>query len=86
MPLTIENARVPTADGGLCRLAVTIEGETIGSVAHGEGRRSAAGALVPQGIVDLHGDAFEQQMMPRPRNSGLPLIVPRSSRKRSTWT
>ena len=69
MSLNIEDGRVLTADGGLCRGSVAIEGETIGGVgsaAPGAGRWSAAGALVLPGIVDLHGDAFERQMMPRP--------------------
>ncbi|MDI1263993.1 MAG: alpha-D-ribose 1-methylphosphonate 5-triphosphate diphosphatase, partial [bacterium] len=35
---------------------------------HGQGRLDidAEGLLVLPGIVDLHGDAFERQMMPRP--------------------
>ena len=34
----------------------------------------ASGLLVLPGIVDIHGDAFERQMMPRPRVT-LPLEV-----------
>ena len=32
-----------------------------------EGTIDATGLLVLPGIVDIHGDAFERQMMPRPR-------------------
>ncbi len=40
---------------------------TVGSD-HGRGSRclDARGLLVLPGIVDLHGDAFERQIMPRP--------------------
>ena len=45
-------------------------GRDIGAVGADHGRESlvvdAAGLLVLPGIVDLHGDAFERQMMPRP--------------------
>jgi len=37
-----------------------------GSPAHGAREIDAGGLLVLPGIVDLHGDAFERQMMPRP--------------------
>ena len=33
---------------------------------HGSSGIDADGLLVLPGIVDLHGDAFERQMMPRP--------------------
>ena len=69
MSLTIDNARVLTADSGLSHRSVTIEDQRIGRMGSGPpgaGRWSAAGALVLPGIVDLHGDAFERQMMPRP--------------------
>ena len=33
---------------------------------HGSPGLDAGGLLVLPGIVDLHGDAFERQMMPRP--------------------
>jgi hypothetical protein len=35
----------------------------------------ASGLLVLPGIVDIHGDAFERQMMPRPRVT-FPLVRP----------
>jgi alpha-D-ribose 1-methylphosphonate 5-triphosphate diphosphatase len=37
-----------------------------GPQAHGACEIDASGLLVLPGIVDLHGDAFERQMMPRP--------------------
>src|SRR2546423_14252548 len=47
-----------------------IAGREIAAVGTDEGRSSpgidAGGLLVLPGIVDLHGDAFERQMMPRP--------------------
>jgi alpha-D-ribose 1-methylphosphonate 5-triphosphate diphosphatase len=50
--------------------SLQIEGATISAVGLGQGRGSpgidASGLLVLPGIVDLHGDAFERQMMPRP--------------------
>jgi alpha-D-ribose 1-methylphosphonate 5-triphosphate diphosphatase len=51
--------------------SLAIAGGTIRAVdsAQGHGAREidAGGLLVLPGIVDLHGDAFERQMMPRPR-------------------
>lgn len=50
--------------------AVGIAGGDIGAVGTGNGKSTltidARGLLVLPGIVDLHGDAFERQMMPRP--------------------
>src|SRR2546423_3629459 len=47
-----------------------IAGREIAAVGTDEGRSSpgidAGGLLVLPGIVDLHGDAFERQIMPRP--------------------
>ena len=47
-----------------------IAGREIAAVGADQGRASlaidAGGLLVLPGIVDLHGDAFERQMMPRP--------------------
>ena len=45
-----------------------IEDSKIGGSDHGRGSSGldARGLLVLPGIVDLHGDAFERQMMPRP--------------------
>jgi alpha-D-ribose 1-methylphosphonate 5-triphosphate diphosphatase len=50
--------------------SLEIAGGDIGAVGSDHGRGSfgidARGLLVLPGIVDLHGDAFERQMMPRP--------------------
>jgi len=48
--LLIEAGRIERIDGGLDRAAIGID---------------ASGLLVLPGVVDLHGDAFERQMMPR---------------------
>jgi alpha-D-ribose 1-methylphosphonate 5-triphosphate diphosphatase len=57
-------------DGDLTETSLQIAGRTIGAIG-GDGRAphtlEASGLLVLPGIVDLHGDAFERQMMPRPR-------------------
>jgi alpha-D-ribose 1-methylphosphonate 5-triphosphate diphosphatase len=45
---------------------------TIGSETGGGRHLDASGLLVLPGIVDIHGDAFERQMMPRP-GVGFPL-------------
>lgn len=46
------------ADGKICKIDVANERASL--------RLDARGLLVLPGIVDLHGDAFERQMMPRP--------------------
>jgi alpha-D-ribose 1-methylphosphonate 5-triphosphate diphosphatase len=50
--------------------SLQIAGDKIGAVGCDHGRRSlgfdARNLLVLPGIVDLHGDAFERQIMPRP--------------------
>ncbi len=72
MSLTIEGGRVLTADGGLTPATVVLEGDAIAAIeTEGTGRDSgrkvdASGCLVLPGIVDIHGDAFERQIMPRP--------------------
>jgi alpha-D-ribose 1-methylphosphonate 5-triphosphate diphosphatase len=70
MDLSIENGRVLTPDNGLQDVTLSIEG---GRIAHigdapkvARQRVDAKGALVLPGIVDIHGDAFERQLMPRP--------------------
>ena len=64
----IVHGRVLTADGALVETDLQIEGDRIAGVG-GAGSGpvlDAGGALVLPGLVDLHGDAFERQMMPRP--------------------
>lgn len=67
-PLVIEGARVLLEDG-LHEAAVRIEaGRIVGlDVALDGARRSdARGLLMAPAMIDVHGDAFERQLMPRP--------------------
>jgi alpha-D-ribose 1-methylphosphonate 5-triphosphate diphosphatase len=56
--------------GNIVEASLQIAGGTIGEIGsrHGRGSLGIDGRdlLVLPGIVDLHGDAFERQMMPRP--------------------
>jgi alpha-D-ribose 1-methylphosphonate 5-triphosphate diphosphatase len=56
--------------GEICKTSLAIAGGKISDVDPDHGRGSisidARGLKVLPGIVDLHGDAFERQMMPRP--------------------
>ena len=66
--MKIVGGRVLVA-GGLVETGLMLEGAWIAAVggAAGGGRRvDARGLLVLPGIVDLHGDAFERQVQPRP--------------------
>jgi alpha-D-ribose 1-methylphosphonate 5-triphosphate diphosphatase len=57
-------------NGDLTETSLRIAGRTIGGVGgdgHATHTLDASRLLVLPGIVDLHGDAFERQMMPRPR-------------------
>jgi alpha-D-ribose 1-methylphosphonate 5-triphosphate diphosphatase len=71
MDLRIEGGRV-LVDGRLEATSLHVTGEAGGRVTAlgdetGASRTlDAAGALVLPGIVDIHGDAFERQIMPRP--------------------
>lgn len=69
MEKQIRGARVLMPDGSFAELAVTVAGATIVQVgAESSGRGvDASGLLLLPGIVDLHGDAFERQLMPRPQ-------------------
>ena len=63
--------------GTLVEAAVRLDGETIEAIgaAQANGRAlDATGLLVLPGIVDIHGDAFERQLMPRP-GVGFPVEV-----------
>jgi alpha-D-ribose 1-methylphosphonate 5-triphosphate diphosphatase len=68
-PVLIQGGRVALPDGGLQEADILVaEGRVIsvGEVAGGAGAiLNARGKLVLPGIVDLHGDAFERQIMPR---------------------
>ena len=53
----------------ICETSLAISGSSISDVssaAHGSLGIDARGLLVMPGIVDIHGDAFERQLMPRP--------------------
>ena len=71
MDLRIEGGRV-LAGGRLEATSVHFTDEdggrisALGSEAAASRTFDAAGALVLPGIVDIHGDAFERQIMPRP--------------------
>jgi alpha-D-ribose 1-methylphosphonate 5-triphosphate diphosphatase len=66
----IQGGRVALPDGSLEETDVLIEDGHIasvgGSLGGAETVLDARGMLVLPGIVDLHGDAFERQIMPRP--------------------
>lgn len=70
MILHIHNSRVLAEDGAPDGSSLTIEdgggGATGKPAPRGALRLDARGMLVLPGIVDLHGDAFERQLMPRP--------------------
>jgi alpha-D-ribose 1-methylphosphonate 5-triphosphate diphosphatase len=67
--ILIEGGRVLLGDE-FANGSLRIAGRDISAVGTDQGRSSLAidarGLLVLPGIVDLHGDAFERQMMPRP--------------------
>jgi alpha-D-ribose 1-methylphosphonate 5-triphosphate diphosphatase len=67
--LFIEGGRA-LVENEIAKTPLKIAGYDIAAVGAGHRRGSlgidAEGLLVLPGIVDLHGDAFERQMMPRP--------------------
>lgn len=67
MALRIEGGQV-LLDDGLADTDLVLEDGRIGAIGSRAGGRSidASGLLVLPGIVDLHGDAFERQIQPRP--------------------
>ncbi len=67
--ICIIGGRVLTADGLQTDTTLTVEDgriTAIGGPAAGARCLDARGLLVLPGIVDVHGDAFERQLMPRP--------------------
>lgn len=66
--ISLVNGRVLPKTGDLVEATVTIEGGLIVEIGGPvRGREvDAGGRLVLPGIIDLHGDAFERQIMPRP--------------------
>ena len=67
--ITVEGGRA-LVGGAIHETSLEIAGRDIHAVGSNHGRSSlgldARGLLVLPGIIDLHGDAFERQMMPRP--------------------
>lgn len=70
METVIVGSRVLLPDGTLPKTDVTLSDgriSAIGAAPGGSARRwHAPGLLLLPGMVDLHGDAFERQLMPRP--------------------
>ncbi len=65
--LTIRGGRALTPEGGFERRDLAVaDGRIVAAAAGGGEALDASGLLVLPGIVDLHGDAFERQIMPRP--------------------
>lgn len=68
--MVIRGGTVLTADGALVAADLRVAGGRIAALGGGaaDGARviDATGLLVLPGIVDVHGDAFERQLMPRP--------------------
>jgi len=65
---TIASRRVLMADGSVADTTVTVEDGRIAAIG-GSARgslRDVGDAWVLPGAIDLHGDAFERQVMPRP--------------------
>jgi alpha-D-ribose 1-methylphosphonate 5-triphosphate diphosphatase len=78
MQICIEGGRT-LVDGGLAEASIHLDSEagvitSVGAGAGAERAIDASGLLVLPGIVDIHGDAFERQMMPRP-GVGFPIDV-----------
>lgn len=70
MKTAIVGGRVLTPEGDLVETEVVVENNSIKSVGEGAGQCDkevhTGGRLVLPGIIDIHGDAFERQIMPRP--------------------
>jgi len=64
---TLSNIRLIESNGTTAANSLTIEGGYILSLGGSAGQSWECGGLLAlPGIVDLHGDAFERQLMPRP--------------------
>lgn len=70
MALTLTNCRALLADGSVRTTTLTLADGCIAAPgttdAAPAGALDLGGALVLPGMVDLHGDAFERQLLPRP--------------------
>jgi len=65
---TLSNVRVLSTDGLIPDTTLSIDGDLIDKIGGRAGQRDwdCGGLLAAPGIIDLHGDAFERQLMPRP--------------------
>ena len=79
MILHIHNARIPRLGGAPMESALTLEDGLVAAVGGNPPKDAlcldADDMLVLPGIVDLHGDAFERQLMPRPGVTIDPLVA-----------
>lgn len=79
MVLHIHNARIPRPGGASMESALTLEDGVVAAVGGHAPKDAlcldAGDMLVLPGIVDLHGDAFERQLMPRPGVAIDPLVA-----------
>jgi alpha-D-ribose 1-methylphosphonate 5-triphosphate diphosphatase len=66
LPTRIVNARIATQDGSLADAELGMCDGRIAPPSADAQIWDARGMLLLPGIVDIHGDAFERQMMPRP--------------------
>jgi alpha-D-ribose 1-methylphosphonate 5-triphosphate diphosphatase len=71
MSLILYNLRALLSDGAMAVAEVRLAGDRIVEIGSrlesaGGRRLDGAGLLLLPGIIDLHGDAFERQLMPRP--------------------
>ena len=66
MELAITGGRALLADQGLVAADIGVQGGLITEPGAAQRRFDAADLLVLPGIIDLHGDAFERQVQPRP--------------------
>ena len=65
--LTISGGKVLAPEGGFERRGLAVaEGRIVAAGGAGGEELDASGLLVLPGMVDIHGDAFERQIMPRP--------------------
>jgi alpha-D-ribose 1-methylphosphonate 5-triphosphate diphosphatase len=62
----IRGGRVLLSDGNICETDLRLDAGLIADLGAGAGGLDARGLLVLPGMVDIHGDAFERQLMPRP--------------------
>jgi len=67
--IRIVDGRVLLPDGGVVVTDLLLEDGVIASIGanvHAQRRIDADGLLILPGMVDIHGDAFERQLLPRP--------------------